>query len=40
MYAEAVDPSAVIRITIHVMEIVGVALVVLLYLLIKVWRRI
>ena len=31
---------AVLRITIHVLEIVAVVIVVLLYLLIKVWRRI
>jgi len=30
----------VVTITIHVLEVVGVAIVVLLYLLVKVWRRI
>jgi hypothetical protein len=32
--------AGVVTITIHVLEIVGVVLLVLLYLLIKVWRRI
>jgi hypothetical protein len=35
-----VDPSAVVKITIHVLEIVVVVILLLLYLLIKVWRRI
>jgi hypothetical protein len=35
-----VDPAAVLTITIHVLEIVAVVIVVLLYLLVKVWRRI
>jgi hypothetical protein len=35
-----VDPAAVLTITIHLIEIVAVAVVVLLYLLIKIWRRI
>jgi hypothetical protein len=35
-----VDPSAVIKITIHVLEIVAVLILVLLYLLIRVWRKI
>ncbi len=34
------DPAAVVRITIHVLEIVILVILVLLYLLIKVWRRI
>jgi hypothetical protein len=35
-----VDPSGVITITIHVLEVVAAVVVVLLYLLIKIWRRI
>jgi hypothetical protein len=35
-----VDPAAVWTITFHVLELVAVAVVLLLYLLIKVWRRI
>jgi hypothetical protein len=36
-----VEPLAVwFTITIHTLELIGVAIVVLLYLLIKVWRRI
>jgi hypothetical protein len=35
-----VDPSAVIKITIHVLEIVAVLVLILLYLLIRVWRKI
>jgi hypothetical protein len=35
------DPaSAAVTITFHVLELVAVAVVVLLYLLIKIWRRI
>jgi len=33
-------PAAVVTITIHVLEIVVAAILILLYLLIKVWRRI
>jgi hypothetical protein len=33
-------PSGVLTVTIHVLEIVAVAIAVLLYLLIKIWRRI
>jgi presenilin-like A22 family membrane protease len=33
-------PAAVWTITFHVLEVVGVAVVLVLYLLIKVWRRI
>jgi presenilin-like A22 family membrane protease len=36
----AVGPAAVWTITFHVLELVAVAVVLLLYLLIKVWRRI
>ena len=35
-----VEAHAVITVTIHVLEIVAVAVLLLLYLLIKVWRRI
>jgi hypothetical protein len=35
-----VDPSAVIKITFHVLELVGVVILVLLYLLFRVWRKI
>jgi presenilin-like A22 family membrane protease len=35
-----VDPAAVWTITFHVLEVVAVVVVLLLYLLIKVWRRI
>jgi hypothetical protein len=35
-----VDPLAVVKITIHVLEIVAVAIVILLYLLIRLWRKI
>jgi hypothetical protein len=34
------EPAAVWTITFHVLELVAVAVVLLLYLLIKVWRRI
>jgi hypothetical protein len=34
------DPAAVWTITFHVLELVAVAVVLLLYLLIKLWRRI
>jgi hypothetical protein len=37
---DPVDPAAVWTITFHVLELVVVAVVLLLYLLIKVWRRI
>jgi hypothetical protein len=33
-------PIAALTITIHVLELVVVAIVVLIYLLIKIWRRI
>jgi hypothetical protein len=36
----AVGHVAVVTITIHVLEIVGLVIVLLLYLLFKVWRRI
>jgi hypothetical protein len=36
----AVECVAVVTITIHVLEIVGAVVLVLLYLLVKVWRRI
>jgi hypothetical protein len=35
-----VEPSAVITITIHVLEIVVFVILVLLYFLIKLWRQI
>jgi hypothetical protein len=35
-----VVPAAAVTITIHVLEIVAFVIAVLLYLLIKVWRRI
>jgi len=35
-----VDPTAVIKITFHVLELVGIAVVILLILLIRVWRKI
>jgi hypothetical protein len=35
-----VGPAGVVTITIHVLEIVGLVVVLLLYLLIKLWRRI
>jgi hypothetical protein len=34
------EASAVVTITIHVLEIVAFVIVVLLYLLFKIWRRI
>jgi hypothetical protein len=37
---DLVDPAAVWTITFHVLEVVAVAVVLLLYLLIKVWRGI
>ncbi len=33
------DPTAVVTITFHVLELVAVAVLVLVYLLIKIWRR-
>jgi hypothetical protein len=36
----AVECVAALTITIHVLEIVGALVLVLLYLLVKVWRRI
>jgi hypothetical protein len=35
-----VGTVAVVRVTIHVLEIVGAVILVLLYLLIRLWRRI
>jgi len=40
MYALCVETSAVITITIHVLEVVVFVILVLLYLLFKIWRRI
>ncbi len=34
------DPAAVWTITFHVLELVAVVVVLLLYLLVKIWRRI
>ena len=37
---EQVEQTAVITITIHVLELVALAIIIAVYLLVKVWRRI